>query len=265
MAMSDKTRKLLWGRSGNLCAMCHEVLSREKTEHDSHAIIGEEAHVFSKSENGPRYRPDLNIDFDAYDNLVLLCGNHHSLIDTQEIEYHADFLFGLKKKHEKWVKDSLLKAHTSEQIDEYEKTRDETDLLLLPQIKDGKDIMQIALNSMALDADYEPTESEGEVAAISDYLQNLKDWADILSEVEIGERVKITLSMGSDIQQLESNGFFLFGRLHNKKYRGARNNIITMSVAMIRILKKENESIISNGEIKGVLTIAPNWITGFTY
>ena len=53
MTISDKTRKLLWGRSGNRCAYCRqELVMPGKTDNDS--IVGDECHIIAKRETGPR-------------------------------------------------------------------------------------------------------------------------------------------------------------------------------------------------------------------
>lgn len=80
MAISDKTRKMLWAKSGNRCAICKAELITEQ-ETDSNLNIGEECHIISSKPKGPRYKPNLN-DYDTFDNLILLCRNHHKEIDT---------------------------------------------------------------------------------------------------------------------------------------------------------------------------------------
>src|SRR5205085_1467643 len=47
VAISDKTRKLLWGRSGNRCAICRRTLSVDGTVVDAEAVVGEECHIVS--------------------------------------------------------------------------------------------------------------------------------------------------------------------------------------------------------------------------
>src|SRR5262249_42781807 len=74
MAITDKTRKLLWGRSGNRCALCRNELIMDRTPADDESIVGDEAHIHSGQEGGPRYDPNFPQDrIDKYDNLILLC------------------------------------------------------------------------------------------------------------------------------------------------------------------------------------------------
>jgi hypothetical protein len=55
MGITDKTRKLIWGKSGNRCTMCRHVLCVDATPEDDESIVGDECHIVSKKENGPRY------------------------------------------------------------------------------------------------------------------------------------------------------------------------------------------------------------------
>jgi len=61
MAISLKTHKMLWGRSGNMCAYpeCKKVLVADETLTDNPSVVGEEAHIVARKENGPRGKRDL--------------------------------------------------------------------------------------------------------------------------------------------------------------------------------------------------------------
>lgn len=111
MGISLKTHKMIWGRSGNMCSFpdCKKVLVIDETATDDPSIIGEEAHIVARKEDGPRGRSSLSIDQrDKYDNLILLCSIHHKNIDDQEREYTVEKLHEFKKKHEDWVKENLI-------------------------------------------------------------------------------------------------------------------------------------------------------------
>ena len=270
MSISDHTRKLLWGKAGNLCSMCRSELTMEENANDVHSIIGDECHIVSKSVNGPRYQGTDIQDLDEYPNLILLCKNHHKEIDDLPEKYSVAFLQALKRTHTEWIKQTLqpkldAKTNKSPTVD-YHATKDNTELLLLTQIRSGKEEMALALNSEAFYSDYQDTDSEEDIEVIASYIQNFKDWADIASSLEVGERISATVSMTKEIQELENMGFLVFGKLHEEKYRVDKNKAITMSVAVVTVLKKDNEKIMSNenGDTKGVFIIVPTWIKGFT-
>lgn len=118
MAITVKTRKILWAKSANRCNFkdCRKELCIE-SEKDKHTIIGQECHIVAKSLKGPRGKSDLpTTERDNYDNLILLCGDHHTEIDNNAKKYTVKVLEEIKSKHEKWIKKTL----SSEQIEELE-------------------------------------------------------------------------------------------------------------------------------------------------
>ena len=110
MTISDKTRKLLWGRSGNRCAYCRqELVMPGKTDNDS--IVGDECHIIAKRETGPRNNSSVSDEeVDSYNNLILLCKTHHKMVDDQPIEYSIQVLRKMKQSHEEWVSKTLQSA-----------------------------------------------------------------------------------------------------------------------------------------------------------
>lgn len=68
---------------------------------------------------GPRGKSILTIDQrNKYDNLILLCRNHHKLIDDQEDKYTIEILKEYKTVHEKWVKQNLSQDLVKQREDE---------------------------------------------------------------------------------------------------------------------------------------------------
>lgn len=111
MSISLKTHKMIWGRSGNICAFpeCKKILVIDETSTDDPSVIGEAAHIVAKKKNGPRGKSPLTPEQrDKYDNLILLCSVHHKIIDDQDNEYTIEKLHQFKDAHEKWVKDNLI-------------------------------------------------------------------------------------------------------------------------------------------------------------
>ncbi|TGE23992.1 hypothetical protein E5K00_01895 [Hymenobacter aquaticus] len=111
MSISLKTHKMIWGRSGNMCAFpeCKKVLVVDETSTDDPSVIGEEAHIVAQKIDGPRGKSSLSLDQrDKYDNLILLCSVHHKIVDDQENEYTVQKLHEFKSTHEAWVKNNLV-------------------------------------------------------------------------------------------------------------------------------------------------------------
>lgn len=102
--MREKDIKILWGRSGNRCAVC----KLELTPDGSRETLGEMAHIIARSSDGPRGTSQLPIeDRDCYDNLVLLCPNHHSDVDKNPADWTTERLRVSKAEHEEWVSERL--------------------------------------------------------------------------------------------------------------------------------------------------------------
>ena len=100
--LSDRDRKLLWGRSGSLCAMCRRLLIVSGARGIRDAVIGQEAHILGKSPAGPR-GDVLDYDKGAYENFILLCPTDHATVDSQPDDYSAERLRRIKADHEEWV------------------------------------------------------------------------------------------------------------------------------------------------------------------
>lgn len=131
---SSKTIRLLYGSCGNECAepTCTNRIIAAGTPESEAAVIGHICHIYAASDNGPRGKPDLTEkQRNAPENLILLCGHHHLLVDKQWETYPAEMLIAWKKKHEaKFDKETaealklqagmqqqaFLAAHSDEQI-----------------------------------------------------------------------------------------------------------------------------------------------------
>jgi hypothetical protein len=99
---------MLWGSSGNICARCKKGVVEDPTETDDASLVGEEAHICSKSKDGPRFDDPLPIDQrDFFANLLLLCNTCHKIVDDQVGEYTIAVLRKMKSDHAEWVKETL--------------------------------------------------------------------------------------------------------------------------------------------------------------
>jgi hypothetical protein len=120
MSVALKTYVMLWGRAAQRCAFpdCRLSLVSDPTETDDESLIGEVCHIVGQSTAGPRGEFELPVtQRDKYSNLVLLCRNHHKIVDDQPLTYTVDRLREIKKNHEKWVAESLQGFDPTEQKD----------------------------------------------------------------------------------------------------------------------------------------------------
>ena len=92
MAIAHRDIKLLWGRAAGRCSApgCQKDLA-PLLEQSGSVIVGEMAHVIGRKPGAARSDTALGAD-DTYDNLILLCPTHHTLVDKAEADYPVDLL-----------------------------------------------------------------------------------------------------------------------------------------------------------------------------
>lgn len=91
------TIKRIFALSGNRCAFpkCESTLV------DGEKVVGKICHIKARNEGGPRFDPNQTPEErHGYDNLILMCGRHHDVIDADEEAYTVEYLHRLKTKHE---------------------------------------------------------------------------------------------------------------------------------------------------------------------
>jgi hypothetical protein len=119
MPIKPKTRKMLWGRASARCSFdgCQIALISPGEAEKEDAILGEEAHIIAQKKDGPRgENPIESSRIDLYENLILLCPTHHTLVDAQPSKYTVDVLHKMKKTHEFWVDRNLGIGNRAEEF-----------------------------------------------------------------------------------------------------------------------------------------------------
>lgn len=108
MAIKSKDIKILWGRSGNRCAICRTQLTQDASAVSAAFTLGEQAHIVGEKEDASRGKSPLSAEErDSYHNLILLCPNHHTEIDKNEADWPIERLHLTKSTHELWVTETL--------------------------------------------------------------------------------------------------------------------------------------------------------------
>jgi hypothetical protein len=105
-----KTIKVLFAMSGNQCAHpdCPAAIVQPPTKASEALIVGQIAHIYAVSDNGPRGKPGLSEEErNSPDNLLLLCPTHHVVVDGQHESYPAPLLFQWKERHERKFREKL--------------------------------------------------------------------------------------------------------------------------------------------------------------
>ncbi len=243
MSISDKTRKILWGRSGNRCSICKNELVIDSTEQDDESVIADECHIISAKPNGPRHDPSYPEDkLDSYENVILLCRVHHKMVDDQSATYTTDYLRQMKTNHEVWVSQRLEKNQKTKPI----RVRRVKQNIppFLARLTTGKEVLDIISNSMGYSFDHEELKSQDEVDLVGGFLQTVQDWGDLIDELESSDRVQIAFSLTKSLQELEESGFFVFGGREVRILEGGiQPEPSNWPIAILRILRKENQEI----------------------
>lgn len=95
---TEKTIKRLFALSGNICAYPGCSLAIVESVG---TVTGEICHIHARREGGPRYEASQSeAERHGFDNLILLCRQHHKVIDSQPDIYTAETLREMKAIHE---------------------------------------------------------------------------------------------------------------------------------------------------------------------
>lgn len=242
--ISDKNRKILWGRSGNRCAICKKELVVDSTDRDNEAVVGDECHIISSQQNGPRHDHSFPQDnLDSYENLILLCRNDHKMVDDQEATFTTDILRQMKSNHEVWVSERL----TEQQRPKPPKFRRIKQNIPnhLVRLSTGKEVLDLVSGAAAFSMNYDKLNSQDEVDIIGQLFQEVSDWGDIIDEVEPSARVRVAYELTQLLHNLENKGFFVFGGREVQLLEGGiMNEPMNWPIAIIQVLRKENRKII---------------------
>jgi len=246
MAISNYSRKLLWGRSGNRCAICQRELVMGSESDDRDSIVGEECHIVSGRPAGPRHDPNApRAITDGYDNLVLLCRVHHKQVDDQVAAFPVQVLKDLKERHEQWVRQSLSDLRTALLLDPIRIRGDETSAPeFLPRLRTGKEVFGVVDGTLASSFDHDELETEEEVDIVGAFLELVRDWADLSDDLGPAEKTRVGFRLNQELDELESAGFWVFGAKEFQTLTGGGKGPFPWPVAIIRVHRNTNEAII---------------------
>ena len=149
----EKVKVRIWGKAAGRCEYegCNRALWRDDLTQDefTNGYVG---HIVSDSPDGPRGDPVRSPELAAaFVNLMLLCGDHHPLIDKKEyVPTHPEArLLAMKAAHERRVEISC--AVTED--------RQSHVLLYGPNIGDHRSPLSYSLAAAALLGERNPAES----------------------------------------------------------------------------------------------------------
>jgi len=109
MSVPTRVQKWIWGLFAARCAICRQKLVW-KSEAGSRSLTGEIAHVVGDKTTAARGNYPLDGDRDDPDNLLLLCREHHKVIDDNADEYPVERLHEIRSNYLTWLDSQLTPA-----------------------------------------------------------------------------------------------------------------------------------------------------------
>jgi len=222
MSISKKDSKRLWAKSGNRCAICKEELVKTNKKGLDY-IIGEECHIISSKSNGPRYENGLK-NYDCYENLILLCRNHHKEIDEvcNVGKYSKNELIRIKKEHE------LL-------MSQYYPLNYPLRLML-----SGRELYNVVTGVYEVRWN-EIMSSEGDSSVVSMIqhlvMEKINDYA-LLGE---SERIDFVNELHELLNDFSKKGIFIYGRKYIMPVKFYNGAVEKLPIAVLSIIIKMNE------------------------
>lgn len=242
VTINNKDRKLLWGKSGNRCAICRVLLSVEKSDSLDETLIGEECHIISKSKQGPRYEEKESFNYDSYGNLVLLCRNHHSLIDQQCEKYTTELVRKIKRDHEEWVSEKL--HDNKSKLTVIKRIEDNIPEVLI-EIKDGKTLFGLIKGVMAHNLDYDEIRNDVEKEIIQEFSCCISETIDVWDLYEENSFIDLHFILDEMLKKLNSNRIMVFGENEMMSLTGGNSQEDTpWKVAHIKVVHSDNPELV---------------------
>jgi hypothetical protein len=102
-SIPDPVTNRLFALSGNQCAFpgCTNTVTDQAAPGEQPVTLAQRAHIVGVGRQGPRSKAvPLSDDIDAVENLLLLCGEHHRIVDNNPRIYSVEVLAKYKADHE---------------------------------------------------------------------------------------------------------------------------------------------------------------------
>ncbi|CAC9611364.1 hypothetical protein [uncultured Gammaproteobacteria bacterium] len=217
---TSKTLKRLFALSGNQCAFpnCNKEMTNKDNAQDSNIC-----HIEAKNSKGKRYNSNMtDSQRDDYPNLIVLCVQHHDLIDNDADTYVVEVLKEMKQKHEIEITKKLSPLKTISVIDrvvhkiseidieqigssEIEFSFKPEDKIQYNNIKIYKPLFdEYKIYSSKLNAIYDEIDAEGSLKKIM-LLRNIKSiYLKIKGQLGINSQADIQNQADNIIEQVES-------------------------------------------------------------
>lgn len=196
-SIDNKVVLKLWAVSGGRCELCNRLLYSDLT-FGADGNFGEMAHIHAVSAGGPRHKIGMTPEEkNNIENLMLLCEEHHHMIDSNPNEYGDGFLIAQKRRHEQRIRSVTdINEDQSCRMVSYFSNIDNQEVFNSERLfKDAvlsAGLLPLQQPVISLNADshikYEPSK-ENFVAKANDLEVQFKSWFD--SVIKSGESIAV--------------------------------------------------------------------------
>lgn len=215
----------------------------DASDTDDESVVGDECHIISEKLTGPRYDPKFpEAELDSYNNLLLLCRVHHKQVDDQVTTFTADILHKIKMNHEKWVSEKLSSDDAKQKPVGIKRIKENIPEYLI-RLTTGRELLSLIDGTFALAHDHDELQNVDEVELVSNFFQQVSDYADLSSEWEPSDKVRISFALTQLLEELEQVDLLVFGAQEIQVLEGGTEPPEYWSVAIIQIRRKMNKSI----------------------
>lgn len=231
MAISNQTRRILWRRSGDRCAVCQRRLVMHASEPYFESAIGSECHIVAPEPDSPRGSFPLTVEErDDYSNLILLCKVHHQLIDAQPHTYPVDKLREIKRRHEASIRRALkLKQPKAEQAPS----------LVLYRIETGTQLISLLHGSHASRFHHDNLDSDRTELA-HNFLQNTQEYLNRWDAIANLEKEIAQSTLDRAIYTLEAHGLLVYASQRQEQHQTENLVIDDWQVGYLLVVNQIN-------------------------
>lgn len=241
MAISDATRKVLWARSHNRCAICRALLAVDADSADlPWLILGEEAHIVARKPGGPRGLDGDRSRLDDYENLILLCADDHKRVDLQPHIYSAADLRGRKLAHERWAEERF--AAEAEEPVRLVRAPSEDSIPMQPIVTGAAVWDLVAGAGLYYMRSFEDDSDPGASDAADDFLSNARDYGEISEDIAgagFGAVREAQRTLQEMLTRLWEHELFVYGRRVTRTLMGGKGAPTPFAVTHLVVLSSD--------------------------
>lgn len=118
----------------------------------------------------------------------------------------------------------------------------------LTRLYTGKMIIESFIESIAYKIDYEIPKNSVDAELVSSAIQEIKDWGEIWSDLDIGEQIRAASRLNELISEIEAKGFVLFGLRTNERLNILSQEIEGIMCNLFICYQDNNNIIVLNPE-----------------